>query len=304
MKHPPFLKPGDLIYICAPAKSIPQETLFSAKARLEEAGYLVEIAEHAAGQYHYFSGTIDERYEDLQKGLDDPKAKVIWCARGGYGCVHLLNRLDWTAFHENPKWLLGFSDITNLHLELAQVRHPSIHSTMPLNFAENTPESFQKTLDVLNGQCSALTFGLHEKNQFGKVRAEVLGGNMAIVYNLLSRFEKDLFKAKILFLEEVGENVYEIDRMLHAFAQKGLLDVISGLIVGGMTNIGDSEPGFGLTVEELFRGHLAHRRIPIAFGIQAGHIDNNYPIPFGVTCDLEVKAEGTSLKYDFHSTVA
>lgn len=299
----PSLQPNDLIYICAPAKAIDAEQVHFAGAFFIQQGFRVEIGQHTLGSHHYFSGTIEERLTDLQNGLDHPVAKVILCARGGYGCIPLLDHLNWSEFEKNPKHLVGFSDVTALHLELGKRNIPSLHATMPLNFKENTPESLHSLLAALTGRPHVLCAEAHAQNRFGVVSGSVVGGNLAMVHALLTSLPKGFFRDKILFLEDVGEHLYQIDRMLFGLKYDGVIDDIAGLVLGSFTSMSDTEPGFGIPLEEIIANHFSHRNIPLGFGFPCGHQNDNQALVLMGHSELSVDQNGASIVQSFSETM-
>jgi muramoyltetrapeptide carboxypeptidase len=291
----PKILPKDTIYICSPAKAIDEESILFSKNHFEVKGYTVELSQNVLGSNHYFSGTEEERLFDLQKGLDHNKAKVILCARGGYGCIQLIEKLDWTEFVKNPKWIIGFSDITVLHLALHKIGIPSLHASMPLNFKSNSPLSLSTMLSAIKGNDYEISAPMHVKNKFGTSKNVVIGGNLAIVHSMLNYLDVDFFKDKILFLEDIGEHLYQIDRMLYGLKFYGAFNVISGLILGSFTNLSDSQPPYGKSIEDIILEHIGHRNIPIAFNFPCGHQNDNQAIIFGLTCELVTNAKGSRL---------
>ncbi len=293
------LQKGDLIYISSPAKAIEAEHVHFAEKFLRENGYRVEVSEHTLGTNNYFSGTVEERLLDFQKGLDHPEAKAILCARGGYGCMHLLDRLDWRSFLAKPKFVVGFSDVTTFHLHLNGLSIPSLHATMPLNFQENTPESLSSLLNAFAGEPNVLSASISNYNQLGVASGKVIGGNLAMVHALLPKLPSFLFENNILFLEDVGEHLYKIDRMFYGLRYAGILDQISGLILGGFTSMSDTDSPFGKNLEEIILEHLSHRSIPIAFGFPCGHLKDNQALILGGNSVLEVKTSGSVLRQSY-----
>lgn len=299
MQKIPYIQPGDLIKIIAPAKAIEAEHVLNAKAFLELKGYKVEIGKHCLGSHFYFSGTDQERMSDFQEAIDNPAIKAIICARGGYGSVRIVDRIQWASQLRNPKWIVGFSDITVFHLLMNQFELPSIHATMPLNFQQNSNEALQTLMDSLEGKAYEITISSNKHNKNGQAIGEVIGGNLSIVYSLLGTDIKVDFKNKILFIEEVGEQIYAVDRMLYSLKKAGVLDAISGLIIGGMTDIKDSTANStGLTIEQIVLQHFVYRNIPICFDFPAGHIDDNRAIIFGQNVHLNVSDSKTTLKFN------
>jgi muramoyltetrapeptide carboxypeptidase len=285
----------DLVYLCAPAKAIDEESVVFSKEFLESKGFRVELSKHVLELSNYFSGTEVQRLFDLQTGLDHPDAIAILCARGGYGCIQLLDKLDWTKFKKNPKWIIGFSDVTVLHLALSKMGIASMHATMPLNFKKNTPISLDSLRLAIQGKPMALSASRNPTNQFGQTKNIVVGGNLAIVHAMLSFLDLDFFNNKILFLEDVGEHLYQVDRMLYGLKFLGVFNKISGLIIGGFTSMADTDSPFGQTVEEIIFRHVEHRDIPVGFSFPCGHLDNNQAIILGAPAELIVTEDGCRL---------
>lgn len=295
MIAPPFLTPGSTVYLTAPAKAIEESTVYAAKEILESWGLNVEIAEHCLGRYHYFSGTDQERLADFQKGLDAPEVAAILCARGGYGCVRLIEQLSWDCFRQRPKWVIGFSDVTLFHQKIQQEKFQSIHGIMPLGFTTGSESALSSLKSALFGKPFALTGPEHPLNQLGECSGVLIGGNMTLVYSQLGTPLCCDFQDKILFLEDVGEHLYKIDRMLYALRLSGAFQKIKGLILGGFTEMEDTDVPFGKTLEELVVEQVGDLNIPVAFGFPAGHIDDNQALVLGKTVKLTVTDQGASL---------
>ncbi|SFT84188.1 muramoyltetrapeptide carboxypeptidase [Lishizhenia tianjinensis] len=288
MNTPPYLKKGDTIAIVAPAKAIEEKHVLVAKTFWEEQGYKVRLGQHVLGQHHYFSGTEDERYADMQTALNDDEVKAIVCARGGYGCVQILDQLNWAGMLDEPKWILGFSDVTFFHQHLNYLGVESIHATMPLNYTDNTQESLESMVNLLEGKATEYTWSCSNATE-GEAEGVLLGGNLSIVYSMLGTDAHPNYNNAILYLEEVGEHLYAIDRMFFALQKAGILRKLKGLIIGGMTNIGDTTPGFGQPLEEMIKKHFRFRKLPIAFDFMAGHINDNRALRLGANYRLKVK---------------
>lgn len=293
----PFLKKGDLIEILAPAKSIEASHVNFSKALLEEKGFKVRISENCLGSHHYFSGTIEERLSDFQKALDDEAVKAILCARGGYGSVQIVDNLGWASFLRSPKWIIGFSDITVFHQKVAHFNLQSLHATMPLNFEANSKASISTLINALEGKLTSITAPFSPKNQFGETSGKLIGGNLSILYSLLASKECPDYSNTILFIEDLAEQLYCLDRMFYAFEKAGVLDKINGLIVGGMSNMQDTQVPFGKTVEEIILSHFQYRKTPICFNFPAGHIDDNQALNLGKEVTLSVTKEKSDVSY-------
>lgn len=291
----PYLQPGDLIYITAPAKAIEQEHVFFAKDLLEKKGFKVKISAHCLGQFNYFSGTDEERTSDFQAGMDDPEVKAILCARGGYGCVRIVDKLNWAGMLRQPKWIIGFSDITVFHHRMQKFNLPSIHGSVVLNFKDNSQEALTTMVDALTGTLTEITATPHTNNQFGNAKGKLIGGNLSIVYSLLGTNDALDFTDSILFIEDLAEHLYHIDRMIFALEKAGALSKIKGLIVGGMTDLEDTTIPFGSSIEEIILRPFEYRKIPIAFDFPAGHINDNRALVLGANYQLDVSENGTVL---------
>ncbi len=297
-KRPPVLRSGDLVYITAPAKAIEEEHVLFAKELFEDAGFRVMIGQHCLGRHHYFSGTDEERQADLQFAIDHPEVKAIVCARGGYGCVRIVDRIQWAVMLREPKWMIGFSDVTVFHQRLQRFGISSIHGTMVLNYNTNSSEAINTMMAALKGENADVSCDPNSYNKNGVANGKLVGGNLSIVYSLLGTDDQVDFTDCILFVEDLAEHLYHIDRMFFALNKAGVLDKIKGLIIGGMTDLEDTDIPFGKTVEEIILDHFTYRNIPIAFGFPAGHISDNRALILGDQCKLEVSAEKTLLSYN------
>jgi muramoyltetrapeptide carboxypeptidase len=295
MIQPPFLTPGDTIYITAPAKAIEETSVLAAKKTLETWGLNVHIAPHCLGRHHYFSGTDEERLADFQDGLDDPNIKAILCARGGYGCVRIVESLNWDTFKRHPKWIIGFSDVTVFHQKIHQLGIESIHGIMPLGFTEGSVEAKETLRLALFGKSVLLETLSQKENKLGEVRGPLVGGNMTVIYSLLQTPLSYSFENNILFIEDIGEHIYKIDRMLYAFKMAGIFNQIKGLILGGFTDMEDTDVPFGKTIEELVLEQVNTLDIPVAFNMPIGHIHDNRSLVVGRTASLRVTDTTTTL---------
>lgn len=295
MIAPPALKKGDLIYITAPAKAIDEGPVFYTRDFFINHGFRVEISKNCFGQFNYFSGTDEERMEDLQYGIDHPEVKAILCARGGYGCVRILDGIRWANMLREPKWLIGFSDITVFHHRLYNLGVQAIHGTMSLNFEKNSPETFETLLSAITGTPYQIQSPYNSNNKVGTASGKLIGGNLSIVYSLIGTDDAYNFEDAILFLEDLAEHYYHLDRMFFALKKCGALDKIKGLIIGGMTDLEDTTIPFGMSVEEIVLQHFKFKKIPICFDLPAGHIDDNRALIFGKEVQITVDENGGTL---------
>ena len=297
MKKPQPINPGDLICIIAPAKSIDKSIVDYAKEVLVQRGFRVKVSAHCTGQHHYYSGTDEERISDFQIAMDDSEVRAILCARGGYGAIRVFDQLDWAKFREQPKWIIGFSDITVFHHVLQTMSIQSIHGTMPLNFETNSKEALQTMLMAASGKPFKIQVDSSYKNKGGSAKGLLIGGNLSIIYSLLgSQYAYD-FSNKVLFIEDLSEQYYHIDRMLYALKLHGVFDQISGLIVGGMTDMRDTEVSFGNDVYDLVLEHLEGKNIPVCFDFPCGHINDNRAMVVGAGVFFQVSNLHVELSY-------
>ncbi len=287
----PVLKKGDTIAIVAPAKSIEKEHIDFAVDFFEQQGYKVLVGKNCLNQHHYFAGTDEERLSDFQEALDNPEIKAIICARGGYGCVRIVDEIQWASLLNHPKWIVGFSDVTIFHQRINILGLPSIHGTMPLNFKENTNEALTTLLQHLEGNHQAISFPSHPMNIQETAEGTLIGGNLSILYSLLGTDDEVNFQDTILFIEDLAEQLYHLDRMFFAFKKAGVLSQIKGLIVGGMTDMKDTAIPFGKSLEEIIVEHIKPYNIPLVFGFPAGHINDNRALVFGKKIRLELAKE-------------
>jgi len=291
------LKPGDLIEILAPAKSIEKTHVEAAVKTLEKMGFNVRVSEHCLGRYNYFSGTISERLLDFQKAIDDDEVKAILCARGGYGCIQLVDKLQWANMLRHPKWIIGFSDVTVFHQKLGSMGLKSIHGTMPLNFSKNSMESLSTLNDALTGKTYTIKAKHTKHNRLGSANATLRGGNLSILYSLLGTDDCVDYTDTILFVEDLSEQIYHLDRMFYALAKAGILNRIKGLIIGGMKDMKDTAIPFGMSYEDVILSHFDYRKIPICFSFPAGHINDNRTLVIGSEVELNVNSTGSELLF-------
>lgn len=291
------LKKGDLIEILAPAKAIEKEHVYFAKKTLEDLGFKVRISENCLGQYNYFSGTISERLSDFQNAVDDNEVKAILCARGGYGCVQLVDKILWANMLRFPKWIIGFSDVTVFHQKLSAMGLKSIHATMPLNFSQNTEASISTLIQAIKGEKYSIQSVENTFNRLGSSSGTLRGGNLSILFSLLGTDDHIEFENSILFIEDLAEQIYHLDRMFYAFTKAGILNRIKGLVIGGMTDMKDTATPFGMSYEEVILSHFEYRKIPICFDFPAGHINNNQALIIGSEVEFNVTSEGARLTF-------
>lgn len=287
------------IRIVSPAKSIDSRHIDFAAKWLKNKGFVVTIGAHAKGEFNYFSGTDAKRLSDMQEAIDDSSVDVILCSRGGYGSVRIIDQLNWSKFEKHPKLICGYSDITVFHNRMNRMNFPSLHCTAPLNFEENSQDSLSSFVNILQNKENQYRITAHELNRKGSVEAEVVGGNLAILATLCATNDDLNTKGKTLFIEDIGEAVYAIDRMLYQLKKSGKLNNLKGLIVGGMTAMKDSAVPFGKSVEQVIIEAVQEYNFPVCFNFPAGHINDNRAIILGQKARLEVNDHGSVFTQTF-----
>lgn len=298
MITPASIKQGDKIRIVAPAGKLKEERVLPAVNWLREKGYQVEIGKHVFSSHFQFSGTDDQRLHDLQEALNDPDTSAIICARGGYGAVRVINRLDFTEFKKHPKWLVGYSDVTALHLAINNLGIASIHGTMPPFFFDKNgaeSENLNSLMKLIAGENSIYEFSSDVKQRKGKASGELIGGNLALLTSLIGSEYEINTDGKILFIEDIDEYRYHIDRMMLQLKLAGKLEKLAGLVVGDFTAIKDNDDPFGQTVEEIIWSAVKEYNFPVGFGLNAGHGDINLALSFGAKWELNVLDKITTL---------
>ncbi|MFN3529426.1 MAG: LD-carboxypeptidase [Bacteroidia bacterium] len=281
---PPYLQAGDTLAIIATARKISLPELEPACQWLREQGYQLKLGQSIGAEDRQFAGSDELRRADLQEQLNDPEVKAILCARGGYGSVRLVDGLVWDRFMQQPKWICGYSDITVLHAELQKRHTASIHSTMPLNFESSSASlrSWESLDRALKGKHLVYDLSKLHFERGTEMEAEVIGGNLSVIYSLMGSNSLPDFRGKILFLEDLDEYLYHVDRMMMCLKRAGVLSQLAGLLVGGLTKMNDNAIGFGRTAEQILLEAVAPYDYPIAFGFPAGHQPLNQSIRLGM----------------------
>jgi len=299
---PPTLKPGDTVLYIAPAGNVDPDKAYMQRADslLRLWGFVPKYPDNLYKKYYTFGGTDKERFNDLQKALDDPSVKAIWCARGGYGSVRIIDELDFSKFKKHPKWLIGFSDITVLHSLFHQKGYQSVHAIMPISLTHPNPErkqAIQSLKDFFTGQKLHYEIKPDSMNITGKAKGVLVGGNLSLLVSLLGSPYQINTDGKILFLEDVGEYTYSYDRMLYALKNAGYFDHLKGLIVGGMSVKKDDE-FIGETPKELVLKHVKDKGYPVIFNFPAGHVVDNRTLIFGRKAEINVKTERVTFEQE------
>lgn len=282
MISPPFLKKGDKIGIVASARKIGRAEFEPSLEIIRSNGFDVVYSTNIFSEDYQFAGSDKIRTKELQQMLDDSSVKAIFFARGGYGSIRIIDKLDFSSFTSSPKWLIGYSDITVFHSHV--VRNfgiQTLHASMPVNFQENTKLALNSLFDVLYGRLPQYEFKSHPINKTGNTEGLLTGGNLSVLYSLLGSNSFPQTEGKILFLEDIDEYLYHIDRMIMGLKRAGVLSNLAGLVVGGMTDMNDNTIPFGKTAEEIIRENVDEFDYPVYFGFPAGHIADNRALIMG-----------------------
>lgn len=294
---PPYLKKGDKVAITCPAKKLPHG-IDDAVGLLESWGLEVILGDTVTAAHHQFAGTDELRAKDLQRFLDDRDIKAIFAARGGYGTVRIIDQLDFSSLKRSPKWIVGFSDITVLHAHLqAELNMCSIHGQMPLTIPDGSKPSLESLRMALFGEAISYQFNSAEMGKDGEAIGKLIGGNLSLMVNLNGSVSDPDYRDKILFLEDVGEHLYAIDRLFWNLKRSGKLAQIKGLIIGGFTELKDFDPPFGQDVREIVLDMVKEYDYPVCFDFPAGHVSDNRALILGKTVNLKVKQTEVNLHY-------
>jgi muramoyltetrapeptide carboxypeptidase len=296
---PPYLRKGDTIGIVCPSGYMPAEKAATCIQTLKDWGYRVLVGKSLGSQSHYFSGTDAERLEDLQAMLDNPEVKAVLCGRGGYGMSRIIDQIDFKKFRKTPKWVIGFSDITLLHSHIWERFHISaLHSPMAAAFndGEYQNQYIQSLRKALQGKAANYSCAANQFNKKGKAIGKLVGGNLSLLAHAVGTDSCFKTKNRILFIEDVGEYIYNVDRMLIQLKRSGMLKGLAGLIVGGFSDMKDTTIPFGTDVYHLISEHVKEYDYPVCFDFPVSHEKENYALKIGVEYQLTITAGKTSLK--------
>jgi muramoyltetrapeptide carboxypeptidase len=297
MIFPPFLQAGDRVGLVAPASSIKPEQTEAALAQLQHWGFEAVLSPRLFEQFHGFAGCAELRLEALQEMLDDTSLKAIFCVRGGYGCVQIIDQLDFSAFAAAPKWLVGFSDITVLLQKIHCLGIACIHGEMPIRWGTCSPESLSSLQKALQGEAYQLVAPPHEANRTGACSATAIALNLCLFHHQIGTNTDIDTEGKILILEDVGEPLYNIERMFYHLKRAGKLSHLAGLALGSFSGIRSENPPFGKEVWEMVQDLCQDESYPIAFDLPIGHEADNQAIVCGAEARLEVGTQGTTLRF-------
>ena len=291
--RPPFLKQDDEVVIVSPAGRTDAELIDAGIAVLRSWGLKVTPMPHIYGSFHQYSGSDWNRIDDLQEAINNPDYKAIICTRGGYGCSRIVDKIDFSPLIENPKWLVGFSDVTVLHAQLHRMRIETIHGAMLRNFqygAETVKEALFGTLKIYEIEG-------HPLNRHGNAIGAITGGNLTLINNVIGTPSEIITMGKILFIEDLGEHLYHLDRLMTQLQRAKKLENLAGLIVGQFSEMKDNETSFGKTVEEIIYNAVEEYPYPVCFNFPAGHVADNRALYLGRKSKLTVGTGTVKLEF-------
>lgn len=295
---PQFLQPNDQVRIVSPSGSINPDFIDGAKITLTSWGLEVTEGAFARTEFGRFAGTQEQRIADLQQALDDSSVKAILCSRGGYGLAQIIDKLDFSKFIVSPKWLIGFSDITILHNAITNLGVSSIHGIMAKHLTELPSDSDQvlHLKEMLFGELPTYTISGHPLNRQGKAEGKLIGGNLSVLMGLRGSKYDIPYKDNVLFIEDIAEKPYHIDRMMQNLRFSGALSELAGLVVGQFSDC-DEDPLMKQTIAEIIAGAVSDYDYPVCFNFPAGHVEYNLPLLMGSKSNLNVVGDSAKLQF-------
>ena len=300
MKIPPYLKKGSTIGITCPAGYMAAEKAQTCITALQQWGFTVMVGKTlGSNSANYFSGTDEERLEELQAMLDSEAIDAILFGRGGYGVSRIIDKIDFTRFKKKPKWLIGYSDITVFHTHIhTNFKIATLHSPMAAAFNDGVQgnEFIESLRKAITGKKANYKCATHPFNKKGAATGQLAGGNLSLLAHVTGTASDITTRNKILFIEDIGEQVYAIDRMLHQLKRSGKLDKLAGLIIGSFTDVKDTERPFGKTVYEVIAEAVKEYNYPVCFGFPVGHCKENYALKEGIQYTLTVGSKSSVLR--------
>ncbi|MFA5555540.1 MAG: LD-carboxypeptidase [Flavobacteriaceae bacterium] len=297
MKIPPYLKKGDTVALVCTARKFTPEEAQPAVELLKSWGLNVRLGKTIGLDNFQLGGSDAERVEDFQMMLNDDSVKAIWCARGGYGTVRIIDKIDFSHFLQNPKWIMGFSDVTVLHSHIHNLGVATLHSIMSFSVPKAETKAKESLRKALFGTKISYEIPLSSYNKKGEAKGVLVGGNLSILYSLLGSKSSISTKDKILYLEDLDEYLYHIDRMMMSLKRNGYFDNVKGIIVGGMTDMHDNQIPFGMTANEIILDVTKEYDIPICFDFPAGHLPDNRTLILGKEVKFEVGNTQTLVEF-------
>lgn len=298
MKIPPYLTKGDTVAIVATARKIEAQHLQPAIDLLKSWGLNVVLGKTIGKENNQLAGADWQRATDFQEMIDDPSVKAVWCAKGGYGTVRMIDRVKFDNFKKHPKWIIGFSDATVLHSHINNMDIATIHGIMCVSTLHATSEAKETLRKALFGEKLEYNIEPHEFNKPGKATGELVGGNLSVLYSIVGSESEVDYKGKILFIEDLDEYLYHIDRMMMNLKRNGYFKNVKGIIIGGMTKMNDNDIPWGHDALEIIKDITKDYDIPICFNFPAGHMKDNRALVMGKEITLEVTAKGTKVVFE------
>jgi muramoyltetrapeptide carboxypeptidase len=299
MVTPKYLKKGDTLAIVSTARKITAHELEPAIELLTSWGLKVVLGNTIGATENQFAGSDKLRLQDFQEQIDNPEIKAIWCARGGYGTVRIIDKLDFTAFTRNPKWILGYSDVTTLHSHIHNLGIETLHALMAGEVKGKKESLVDGLKQTLFGKEQSITYTPNDKlNRIGKTTGRLIGGNLSILYSHCGSPSAINTENTILFIEDLDEYLYHLDRMMQNLKRNGMLAKLSGLVVGGMNDMNDNTIPFGKTAKEIIYDAVADYTYPVCFDFPAGHVNENNTLILGRKCELVVSKTNVTLKFN------
>ncbi|WP_417368010.1 S66 peptidase family protein [Flavobacterium beibuense] len=298
MKIPPYLTKGDTVAIVATARKIEAQHLQPAIDLLKSWGLNVVLGKTIGKENNQLAGADWQRATDFQEMIDDPSIKAVWCAKGGYGTVRMIDRVKFDNFKKHPKWIIGFSDATVLHSHINNMDIATIHGIMCVSTLHATSEAKETLRKALFGEKLEYNIEPHEFNKAGKATGELVGGNLSVLYSIVGSESEVDYKGKILFIEDLDEYLYHIDRMMMNLKRNGYFKNVKGIIIGGMTKMNDNDIPWGHDALEIIKDITKDYDIPICFNFPAGHMKDNRALVMGKEITLEVTAKGTKVVFE------
>lgn len=298
MKIPPYLTKGDTVAIVATARKIEAQHLQPAIDLLKSWGLNVVLGKTIGKENNQLAGADWQRATDFQEMIDDPSIKAVWCAKGGYGTVRMIDRVKFDNFKKHPKWIIGFSDATVLHSHINNMDIATIHGIMCVSTLHATSEAKETLRKALFGEKLEYNIEPHEFNKPGKATGELVGGNLSVLYSIVGSESEVDYKGKILFIEDLDEYLYHIDRMMMNLKRNGYFKNVKGIIIGGMTKMNDNDIPWGHDALEIIKDITKDYDIPICFNFPAGHMKDNRALVMGKEITLEVTAKGTKVVFE------
>ena len=302
MITPAYLKKGDTIAIVSTARKITEQEIQPALQLLEKWGLKTILGKTIDAEENQFAGSDDLRAADFQKMLDDPNIKAIWCARGGYGTIRIIDTIDFSAFNKNPKWIIGYSDVTVLHSHIHNFGIETLHAQMCLEIENKSEEARESIRKVLFGEDYKIVF--QQKNDQTKIETysgELIGGNVSVLYSLIGSASEMKTDGKILFIEDLDEMLYHVDRMMMNLKRSGYLKNLKALIIGGMTEMKDNKVYFGKTAEEIIMDLVKEYNYPVITNFPAGHIKDNRALILGR--EVEINVQSSTINVQFSTSI-